>query len=69
VQVLAMVAAGLGVSCTPNVVCSLRFPGVITVPLSPVIQGGFSAVWDPRTLSPVAENFLTVLRAERALHE
>jgi DNA-binding transcriptional LysR family regulator len=64
---LAMVAAGLGISCTPGFVQSLQFPGVVMRPLLPVIHGGFNAVWDPRSLSPVAANFLTALRTERAL--
>jgi len=63
---LALVAAGAGVSCTPDLVRTLRFPGVKTVPLSPTIRGGFCAVWDPRQLSAAGRNFLAVLRQERA---
>lgn len=61
---LAMVAAGLGVSCTPNLVSALQFPGVVMLPLIPSIQSLFTAVWDPRAPSPLTERFLSMLRAE-----
>jgi DNA-binding transcriptional LysR family regulator len=62
---LAAVAAGLGVSCVPDLVRMLQFPGVAMIPLSPVVEAGISAVWDPRLLSPAGHNFLSILRAER----
>ncbi len=61
---LSFVAAGLGVSCTPNLIERLRFPGIKTVPLSPEIRGGISAVWRPERLPPTATRFLEALRAE-----
>jgi DNA-binding transcriptional LysR family regulator len=63
---LAMVAAGVGVSCAPGFVQLLRFPGVVAVPLTPSIMAGISAVWDPATLSAAGQRFLTILREERA---
>ena len=65
-MLLAMVAAGLGVSCLPGMVQSLRFPGVAMIPLTTVIPAGTSVVWDPRTLTPAGKNFLEILRSERA---
>jgi DNA-binding transcriptional LysR family regulator len=66
---LAMVAAGMGVSCAPDLVRSLRFPGVAMVPLTPLLRGGISAVWDPKVPSPVRERFLALLRAERSTED
>lgn len=61
---LSFVAAGVGVSCAPALVNRLPFPGVRTVPLLPVIQGGISAVWSADKLSATGERFLRVLREE-----
>lgn len=61
---LSFVAAGLGVSCTPNLIERLRFPGIKTVPLSPEIRGGISAVWRPERLPATATRFLEVMRSE-----
>jgi DNA-binding transcriptional LysR family regulator len=63
---LALVAAGFGVSCLPALVRSLTFEGVVAVPLSPAILGGVSVVWDATTLSPAGHNFLEILRKQRA---
>jgi DNA-binding transcriptional LysR family regulator len=62
---LAMVAAGVGVSCAPRLVEQLHFPGVTTVALSPLITTNITAVWDPRTLSAAGHRFLATLREER----
>lgn len=62
---LAMVAAGAGVSCAPGLVEQLHFPGVTTVALSPLITTNITAVWDPRTLSAAGHRFLATLREER----
>jgi DNA-binding transcriptional LysR family regulator len=61
---LALVAAGVGISCVPGFVRRIRFPGVKAVPLSPTIPAGISAVWDPRTLPATGLRFLELLRAE-----
>jgi len=63
---LSFIAAGVGVSCVPNLVERLRVKGVSTVPLRPEIRGGISAVWNPQRLTPPAARFLEVLRAELA---
>jgi LysR family transcriptional regulator, benzoate and cis,cis-muconate-responsive activator of ben and cat genes len=64
---LAMVAAGVGISCAPGFVRLLRFPGVAALPLTPRIMAGISAVWDPSRLSAAGQRFLAILREERAL--
>jgi DNA-binding transcriptional LysR family regulator len=63
---LALVAAGFGVSCLPALVRRVAFEGVVAIPLSPAILGGISVVWDATTLSPAGHNFLDILRKERA---
>lgn len=61
---LSFVAAGVGVSCVPNLVEKLKVAGITTIPLLPEVRGGISAVWRPERLSPPAARFLEVLRAE-----
>lgn len=61
---LSFVAAGVGVSCVPNLIEKLRVSGVTLRPLLPEIRGGISAVWRPQRLPPPAVRFLEVLRAE-----
>jgi DNA-binding transcriptional LysR family regulator len=61
---LALVAAGVGVSCVPGFVRRLRFPGVKAIPLVPVVPAGISAVWNPQTLPATGQRFLEILRAE-----
>ncbi len=63
---LSFVAAGVGVSCVPNLVERLKVRGVTTVPLRPEVRGGISAVWRPDRMPPPAARFLEVLRAELA---
>jgi DNA-binding transcriptional LysR family regulator len=65
---LAMVAAGVGITCVPALVRALRFAGVVTIPITPVVEGGISVVWDPATLSAAAGGFLAILREERVRH-
>jgi len=62
---LAFVAGGLGVSCVPALVRRVPFPGVSIVPLADGVRGGISMVWNPTRLSPVAKQFLDVVRRER----
>jgi DNA-binding transcriptional LysR family regulator len=64
---LAMVAAGVGISCAPALVQGLQFSGVVTVPIAPTIAGGISAVWNPAALSAAGRNFLKLLWEERAV--
>ena len=59
---LALVAAGVGISCVPGFVRRIRFPGVKAIPLSPTVPAGISAVWDPRTLPATGLRFLELLR-------
>ena len=61
---LALVAAGVGVSCVPGFVRRLRFPGAVTVPLRPAVPAGISVVWDPTKLPPAGHRFLALLRAD-----
>lgn len=61
---LSFVAAGIGVSCVPNLVERLKISGATTVRLVPEVRGGISAVWRPERLAPTAARFLDVLRAE-----
>jgi DNA-binding transcriptional LysR family regulator len=61
---LAVVAAGMGIACVPGLVRRLGFKGVKTVPITPRIDSGISAVWDPRTLPATGQRFLALLREE-----
>jgi DNA-binding transcriptional LysR family regulator len=60
---LAFVAAGLGCSFAPAHVHTLRVEGVVQRPFLPTVPSGTVAVWNPDRLTPVAERFLTALRA------
>lgn len=60
---LALVAAGLGVSCVPNLLGRLRFSGVRVVPLRPTVRAGICAVWHPGKLSPPGRHLLRLLGA------
>lgn len=61
---LSFVAAGVGVSLTPNLFGRLGFRGVKLVPTRPEIRGGISAVWRPERLPATAARFLELLRSE-----
>jgi DNA-binding transcriptional LysR family regulator len=58
---LGLVAAGVGLSCVPEFVARMRFPGVKAVPLEPPGRAGIIAVWHPETLSPPGQRFLACL--------
>jgi DNA-binding transcriptional LysR family regulator len=60
---LALVAAGLGVSCVPNFLGRLRFAGVRVVTLRPTVRAGICAVWHPGMLSPAGRHLLELLGA------
>jgi DNA-binding transcriptional LysR family regulator len=63
-MLLAMVAAGVGVSCVPGFVRRLHFPGVRAIPLHPRVAAGISAVWNPEALPATGQRFLEILRTE-----
>jgi DNA-binding transcriptional LysR family regulator len=58
---LGLVAAGVGLSVVPRFIASMRFPGVVAVPLVPAGKGGIIAVWHPPTISPPGRRFVSVL--------
>lgn len=59
---LAFVAAGLGVSHAPAMISTISHAGVVVLPISPRIQAGISAMWDPGVESPARDRFLSILR-------
>ena len=63
---LAFVAAGVGISHAPGSIRALRMKGVVTVPITPRVASGVTAVWDARALPPAGERFLKILKEEKA---
>jgi DNA-binding transcriptional LysR family regulator len=60
---LALVAAGHGVSVVPNFLSRLKFRDVKFAPLRPIVHGGICAIWNPQTLPAPGHRLLELLGA------